>query len=196
MSNSASLIRYSNRKGNNDHRTKGKNMNHIKQIAQGDVTALAALYEAYKAPIYRLALSMTKNRDLAEDITQDTFLKIQEKAKSYRYNGSESAWIYTIARNLAYDRLRQRRADHNTEDETLLLQIPSSEGNPENSEYLFFDLIKSLSAKDSEIVCLRILADLSFKDIGRITHASAGSCSKRYGRALDQLRMELSGKTK
>lgn len=166
--------------------------NRIKQIARGDMEALRELYEAYKVPVYRLAFSMTKNRESAEDITQDTFLKIQEKAGKYHYNTSEAAWIYTIARNLARDWMRRHKPEP-LEDEKLQ-QIPSFEGNPENGDYVFMDLISCLSKEDTEIVSLRILAGLSFKEIGRVTHATAGACGKRYARALDKLRAEINVK--
>ena len=165
-------------------------MNRIKQIAGGDMQALEALYEAYKIPVYRLAFSLTKNREAAEDITQDTFLRIQEKAGTYRFHPSEAAWIYSIARNLSYDMLRRRRPGL-VEDESLLLQIPAKEGNPEQGAYAFVDLISGLSVRDAEVVSLRILADLSFKEIGRITHTTASACGKRYGRALQKLQKQM-----
>ena len=165
-------------------------MNYIKRIAHGDMEALRILYEAYKTPVYRLAFSMTGSRVLAEDITQDTFLWIQEKADTYRHNTSEASWIFTIARNLTYDALRRQRRE-SIEDTDSLLQVPSAEGNPEGGTYAFLDLIGNLPAKDAEIVSLRILGDLSFKEIGRITKLSADACGKRYTRALNKLRREI-----
>lgn len=166
--------------------------NRIKQIARGDMEALKELYEVYKIPVYRLAFSMIKNRDSAEDITQDTFLKIQEKAGNYYHNTSEAAWIFTITRNLTHDLMRKHKAE--PLEDTKLQQIPSSEGNPENGDYVFLDLIAGLSKDDAEVVSLRILAGLSFKEIGKITHATAGACGKRYARALDKLRTEMNVK--
>ena len=165
-------------------------MNYIKRIAHGDMEALGILYEAYKTPVYRLAFSMTGSRVLAEDITQDTFLRIQEKADTYRHNTSEASWIFTIARNLTDDALRRQRRE-SIEDTDSLLQVPSAEGNPEGGTYAFLDLIGNLPAKDAEIVSLRILGDLSFKEIGRITKLSADACGKRYTRALNKLRREI-----
>lgn len=162
-------------------------MNHIKRIAHGDMEALGTLYEAYKTPVYRLAFSMTGSRVLAEDITQDTFLRIQEKADTYSHNTGEASWIFTIARNLTYDALRRQRRE-SPEDTDSLLQVPSAEGNPEGGTYAFLDLIGNLPTKDAEIVSLRILGDLSFKEIGRITKLSADACGKRYTRALTKLR--------
>lgn len=164
-------------------------MNCIKKIAQGDMDALQNLYEMYKIPVYRLVFSMTKNRDLAEDITQDTFLRIQEKAGTYHQNISEASWIYTIARNLTYDMLRKRSREACEEVDTETLP-PSQIGNPENGSYAFLDLIKNLSDKDAEVVSLRIVAELSFKEIGKITKSTSQACSKRYIRALAKLREE------
>lgn len=167
-------------------------MNRIKQIAHGDMDALKNLYEIYKTQVYRLAFSMTGNKELSEDITQDTFLRIQERADTYHYNTSEAAWIYAIARNLAYDMLRKRSRESYEEVDAELLELsPSKVGNPESGHYVFLDLIKTLSDKDAEIVSLRILAELSFKEIGQITNASAEACNKRYVRALSKLRKEL-----
>lgn len=165
-------------------------MNRIRQIARGDLDALEELYGLYKVSVYRLAFSLTKSRELAEDLTQETFLRIQEKAGTYRFHTSEAAWIYTIARNLAYDAMRRLRPESALEMDALL-QIPSSEGNPEQGSFAFLDMIGSLEQKDAEVVSLRILADLSFKEIGRITHSTAGACTKRYARALEKLRREM-----
>lgn len=161
----------------------------MKKIAHGDMGALQSLYEMYKVPVYRLVLSITKNRDLTEDITQDTFLRIQEKAGNYRQNISEASWIYTIARNLTYDILRKRSRESYEEVDAKILP-PSAIGNPENGHYAFLDLIKNLSDKDAEIVSLRIVSELPFKEIGKITNSSPEACNKRYIRALAKLREE------
>jgi RNA polymerase sigma-70 factor (ECF subfamily) len=165
-------------------------MNRIRKIAHGDVNALKEVYEIYKTPVYRIALSITKNHSAAEDITQDTFLRIQEKADRYHYFTSEAAWIYTIARNITYDTLRKNK--HEICEEMIYADESfTEEGNPEKGEYAFFDLIKNLSEKDAEIVRFRILADLSFKEISQITNISIKACNKRYNRALAKLRKEM-----
>lgn len=116
-------------------------MSYMIRIAQGDMEALKTLYETYKVPVYRQALAMTGSRELAEDITQDTFLRIQEKAHMYHGPGSEAAWIYAIARNITYDILRKR--SHETcGGEEALLSVASPEGDPEKGAYSYLDLIR------------------------------------------------------
>ena len=80
----------------------------LESIAQGDQDALAALYDHARGAVYGLALSYLKNGHDADDVAQDTFVRIWEKAALYRPQGSPMAWILTIARNLALMRLRER----------------------------------------------------------------------------------------
>lgn len=161
-------------------------MSLIQKIARGDMDALAKLYEKHKTSVYRVALSLTADPYLAEDITQETFLKIQEQAVSYRKNQNESAWILTIARNLSYDCLRKRKREVSNPDEELL-QLQKTFHFDETSSYFFLQIIESLSQEEKEVICLRILADLPWKEIGQILNHPADTCRKRYERALHKL---------
>ena len=159
----------------------------LPQIAQGDLHALELLYDRQKTRVYRLVLSMTGDSYLAEDITQETFLRVQEQAHAYRKDISETAWIITIARNMTYDRLRRRRreivgAEAIPADAFVMLDTD------EQSNVMFLDLIKDLSQQEKEIICLRILANLPWREIGQITGQSADASRKRYVRALKTLR--------
>ena len=80
----------------------------LESIAKGDQEALAALYDHARGAVYGLALSYLKNGHDADDIAQDTFVRVWEKAPLYRSQGSPMAWILTIAKNLSLMRLRER----------------------------------------------------------------------------------------
>lgn len=171
-------------------------MNHIRQIALGNMEALTTIYEQHKAKVYRLALSMLGDPYLAEDVTQETFLRIQEHASSYRRNISEAAWIATIARNLSYDHLRKRSREttDNLEQESDIksplvaaLDQQAVENADNASDLYYLDLIAPLAPDEREIVNLRILADLSWKEISQIMGKQADACRKRYQRALEKL---------
>lgn len=174
-------------------------MNLIHRIARGDREALSELYERHKTGVYRLALSLTKDVYQAEDITQETFLRVQEKAGTYRRSGSEAAWLAAIARNLAYDSLRRqsREMDMNPKEEDgvmrALEEISARENRPDSAagDLYFLDLLKSLSERERETVCLRILCGLSWAEIGRITEEKKDAARKRYVRALLKLRNQL-----
>ena len=175
-------------------------MNHIHMIALGDIEALETLYEEYKVKVYRLALSLLGDTYLAEDVTQETFLRIQEHASSYRRNISEAAWIATIARNLSYDHLRRknREISHDLDQEpegksslTGVLEQQISESADSASDLYYLDLVAMLAPEEREIVNLRILADLSWKEIGKVMGQQADACRKRYRRALEKLEHRL-----
>ncbi len=162
----------------------------IPKIARGDIYALELLYKQQKTRVYRLILSMTGDSYLAEDITQETFLRVQEQAGTYRNDISETAWIVTIARNLTYDVLRRRSHElvNETSVSSAAFVLPDTE---EQSNLMFLDLIKDLLQPEKEIICLRILADLTWKEIGQITNQSADASRKRYMRSLEKLRSRL-----
>ena len=178
-------------------------MNLIHRIAKGDREALEKLYEQHKTGVYRLALSLTKDIYLAEDITQETFLRVQEKAGTYRRSGSEAAWLAAIARNLSYDSLRRRSRETDMNPEggdgvtRVLDEISVREGAPdgEAGDLYFLDLLKSLNEREQEVVCLRIHSGLSWPEIGRITGEKKEASRKRYVRALLKLRNQLEEET-
>ncbi len=82
----------------------------IAQVAKGDHRAFRALYDLTHRRLFGLALLMTKQRDAAEDIVQDAYLRIWSKAGSYDPDkGMPIPWLARIARNIALDRLRAKR---------------------------------------------------------------------------------------
>lgn len=79
------------------------------KISNGDNKAFANLYTNTYQAVYGFLLSILNNREEAEDILQETYIKIRENASSYRNKGKPLAWIFTIARNLAYMKLRKNK---------------------------------------------------------------------------------------
>jgi len=83
----------------------------ILRTAMGDRAAFAALYDATSAKLFGVCLRVLNNRAEAEDVLQDVFVRIWRKADRYAVNGySPMTWLITVARNLAIDRLRARKA--------------------------------------------------------------------------------------
>lgn len=162
----------------------------LPKIARGDLHALELLYAQHKTRVYRLVLSMTSDSFLAEDITQETFLRVQEQAQTYRRDISETAWIIKIARNITYDILR-RRSREIVDAKAISKDAVVMPDTDEQSNLMFLDLIKDLSQPEKEIICLRILANLPWREIGQIMGQSADASRKRYARVLKTLRSRL-----
>jgi len=81
----------------------------IRWVADGDASCLATLFERHHQGIYRFCLQMTRHRAQSEDLVQDVFMKVLQKAGSYRGDGSFKAWLYNVARNVTLDHLRRNR---------------------------------------------------------------------------------------
>lgn len=134
-------------------------------------------YEQYKNGIFRYALAITKDRYLAEDILQETFVKVLSGGIRCAA-GKEQAWLYRIARNLCYDHLRKAKR------ERACAEIPAqAEGRLE-----YIELIASLNSVEQEIVTLKIVGGMSHKEIGSVLGISASAAQKRYERAIRALR--------
>lgn len=104
----------------------------IARVALGDRAAFAALYQHTSAKLFGVALRILNNRSEAEDVLQEVYIKVWQKAGSFRVDrASPMTWLITIARNLAIDKLRTRRSSLVEFDETA--EIRDSAPNPEDS---------------------------------------------------------------
>lgn len=84
----------------------------IEATARGDRAAFRRLYDATAPKLFGVVLRITRNRSIAEEVLQETYLKVWEKAERFSSDaGHPLAWLTTIARNRAIDRLRSERAD-------------------------------------------------------------------------------------
>ena len=137
-------------------------------------------FETYKTGIYRFALSILKDPQLAEDVLQETFLRLLH-GNRIPLPGKEQAFLYKIARNLCYDILRKRK--HETEE------VAHASAAPERWE--FMELIEPLSQKDREIVSLKILGGLTHAEIAAVIGTTTAGAKKRYERAIQKLRTEM-----
>ncbi len=138
-------------------------------------------YEQYKTGIFRFALSILKDPQLAEDVLQETFLRILS-GKGNPDPGKEQAWLYRVARNICYDTLRKRKRE--TEES------PNTPA-PAQSNWEYLELIAPLSAREQEIVSLKILGGLTHREIARVLGTTTAGAKKRYERAIEKLREEM-----
>lgn len=138
-------------------------------------------YEQYKTGIFRFALSILKDPQLAEDVLQETFLRILS-GKGTPDPGKEQAWLYRVARNLCYDTLRKRKRE--TEE------APNTPA-PAQANWKYLELIAPLSAREQEIVSLKILGGLTHREIAKVLGTTTAGAKKRYERAIQKLREEM-----
>jgi RNA polymerase sigma-70 factor (ECF subfamily) len=157
----------------------------MSRIAYGDVLALDALYKDLKKPVFMLALSILRDYPSAEDIMQETFLKVNEKADTYTAGTNPKAWVLTIARNLALNTIKKRSR------ETLTLEELGETAADENGLLDgndFTHTMRQLDEPERSIVTLRIVCGLRHAEIAKIVGLTANDTRVRYSRALKKLK--------
>ena len=168
--------------------------------AKGNNTAFDILLNRYKSSIYSYIFFIVHNKELAEDIFQETFVKVIMTIKQGRYteNGKFKAWITRIAHNLIIDNYRQERSENtisNDEVEVdLFNNIKLCDGTIEDNlvRYQVLSdvkkLIRHLPDNQREVLEMRYYQDLSFKEIADITGVSINTALGRMRYALINLR--------
>ncbi|PKM62654.1 MAG: hypothetical protein CVU97_04330 [Firmicutes bacterium HGW-Firmicutes-21] len=159
----------------------------IKRISEGDLTALTVIYDYVGRLIFTIALSILGDYQLSQDVMQDTFIQIAEKAHTYRKGSNARAWIVSISRNLALNVLKERKHEIAI-DENSAVEI-----NPFNEDELIMSITLSnalslLTTPEREIVVYKALWGLRHKQIAQIMNVSVPNSRQKYKRAMEKLR--------
>lgn len=143
------------------------------------------LFQRYKDPVYRLALSMTGSPADAEDVCQTVFLKLLEKRPRLEL-GQERAWLLQVTANECRSLWRRlRRRPTVPLEETLELAAPQSP--------LLLRQIMELPAKDRAVLYLHYYEGFSTREVGEMLHLSQSAVTTRLLRARKKLKEELEG---
>lgn len=162
-------------------------------VASGDREALAQLYRRTRTAVYGLALSYVKNACDAQDITQDTFVRVWDSASQYSPKGSPMGWILTVAKNLALMKLRQgSRQDHLDEEEWDAIPAQSPDVTPEDRQVLQ-EAMAALSHEERQVVMLHAVTGLKHREIAQLLELPLATVLSKYHRALKKLRIQLEG---
>ncbi len=158
------------------------------------MTAFTALYDKYATPIYRFTYYRTFDRQLAEDLTSQTFLKAMERIGTFRSSkGNFGAWLYQIARNTVTDHFRAARPVDVLDEESPVAASDDPKGDAAN-RLQFAQVRKALQGLDPlkrDIVMMRLWDGLSYKEIAAVVGKSEGNCKVIFCRTLDGLRSQL-----
>ena len=163
------------------------------EVAAGELEALAQLYERTRTAVYGLALSYVKNAHDAQDVTQDTYVRVWENAGQYRAQGSPMAWLLTIARNLSRMKLRQgARQGELSEEEWNAIPADGPDVTPEDREVLQ-QALASLGDVERQVVLLHAVTGLKHREIAALLEMPLATVLSKYHRALKKLRVQLEG---
>jgi RNA polymerase sigma-70 factor (ECF subfamily) len=172
---------------------------------QGDAKAFSELLERYETKIFRLALHITQNREDAEDVLQETFLKAYEHLDQFQGNSRFYTWIVRIAVNQALMKLRKRKSDRtvsidetvDTGEDTVAREIAAWGDNPEQRygreemQEILRSAIESLAPIYRAVFVLRDVDELSTEETAEALDLSVPAVKSRLLRARLQLRDKL-----
>ena len=171
----------------------------VKNYLSGDESALASLIERHQSKIFGFIYSKVNDRDLSDDIFQDTFIKVIKTLKSQSYNeeGKILPWVMRIAHNLVVDHFRKAKKmpfQRETEEYSIFNYMSDNSLNIEGqiiSAQVETDLVKlldELPLDQKEVLVMRMYQDLSFKEIADLTGVSINTALGRMRYALLNLR--------
>jgi RNA polymerase sigma-70 factor (ECF subfamily) len=169
----------------------------VTRAKQGDLAAFEALYEIHKMAVYRTALAITGDRQTAEEILQEAFLRVFKHINTAREGVSLSPWLYRIAVNLAYDWVGQRRRRQVTLDdiiEQLIMPVaapPDQTVERQELLSLIHEAIDKLEVRQRVTLVLFYLQDFSLAEIAEIMECPVGTVKSRLHYARQNLRREL-----
>lgn len=172
----------------------------VRASKQGDEEAFASLVKKYRVKVFNLAFSLTRDRDTADDLAQEVFIKAYFALPRFELRSEFGTWLYRITINHFRDFLRKtgrmkrlsldeiKESSIPQEDETMKREKERTE---ENRKKIVQQAIQILPEKHQVILTLRDIQGLSYEEITEILRISPGTVDSRLHRARKLLREKL-----
>lgn len=141
------------------------------------------IYEEYFDRVYYKVLSVVKNDDDAEDISQETFISVYKNLSKFREESNIYTWIYRIAINKTYDFFKKRKLEFEINDEVLSLP----EDINFDTKVILEEKLKLISEKEREIVILKDIYGYKLKEIAEIKNMNLSTVKSVYYKALKDM---------
>lgn len=169
----------------------------VRLAADGDRAAFEALYRSYHRRVYSLCLRMTRNASDAEDLTQDVFVQLFRKLKTFRGDSSFTTWLHRLTVNevLMHFRRPVVRMEQTTEDGTTPIQIKIAGGSLRMSlvdHVSLKEAIRQLSPGYRTVFLLHDVTGYEHEQIGKILGCAVGTSKSQLHKARMKLRWFLS----
>ena len=148
---------------------------YIKQVIGGDTNSFAVLVDRYKNMVFTLSLKMVKNREEAEEVAQDTFVKAYRSLNKFKAESKFSTWLYKVAYNTCLDCLKKKNRaqpvvaiDEYTEHEVVSLSNVVDSLEEKERSQMIQECLDVLPGEDSFLLSLYYFEEQSIKEIAKI----------------------------
>lgn len=159
----------------------------------GDGAAAAALIERLSPPLYRFFLAQSGNRPHADDLLQETWLRIHQVRRTYRPGEPILPWFYAIARHIGVDHYRRLRRREAREQAVEQLPEPHASAPPAAASPDLHAALQQLPESQREVIVMLKVTGMSLEEVARATASSVGSVKQKAHRAYEKLRALLGG---
>ena len=171
---------------------------YIDKILQGETNAFAVLVDRYKDMIFTLALKMVRNREEAEEVAQDTFIKIYNSLNKFKGDSKFSTWIYKIAYNTCLDRLKKnKKEDNNISIDEFSAHLIKTMDNAlsaledKERKQTIQNCLNLLPSDENFLLTLFYFEDQSLEEIGKIMNINANNVKVKLFRSRQKLAVIL-----
>ncbi|MEF3279824.1 MAG: RNA polymerase sigma factor [Elusimicrobiota bacterium] len=172
----------------------------IEEYLNGDEKSFEKLYEKYKIALFNFIFYMVRDKELANDLLQEVFIKVIDNISEYR-NENFKAWIFLIARNKIYDYFKSNKTKFEQSNISIdeevngvsYKDILESEDTPQKillekiENEVLYKAIDTLKEEYREIIYLKHFSQLSFQEISKMLNIPIGTLLSRFKRAIDKL---------
>lgn len=174
----------------------------LSEVATGNIDAYGKIVARYRGRLYNFVFRFVGDRETAEDIVQETFLRAFRKRKEYRAIANFSTWLFTIAGNLAKSELRRRKrwrlfSLHRDEESDTGMELPDESLRPDKvaesslADDQIHDAIHSLPENYRQVILLRDVEGMAYQQIAEIVDCPVGTVKSRVNRARIKLQQKL-----
>jgi RNA polymerase sigma-70 factor (ECF subfamily) len=171
----------------------------ISKVLSGDQQAYAGLVNRYQNYVFTLALRFTKNREDAEEVSQDIFIKAYRALADFRGASKFSTWLYTIVNTTCITFLRKKRLEVHSLDNEKVFEVADNQDSGMRANLveqksrmaMVNDAIKMLSTDDAEVITLFYKGEQTLEEIARILGIEANTVKVRLHRARTRLKEKM-----
>ena len=171
----------------------------ISQVLKGDHNAYALLVERYKSYVFTLAFRFTKNREDAEEVSQDIFVKAYRSLADFRGTAKFSTWLYTIVNTTCITFLRKKKLDVRSLDDERIFEVADSQDSgfkanqveQKSRQNMVNQAVSMLNPDDAEIITLFYKNEQSLEEISQILGVETNTAKVRLHRARTRLKEKM-----
>jgi RNA polymerase sigma factor (sigma-70 family) len=160
----------------------------MRRVCAGDVDQLGVLFERHYTRVHALCYRLTRRADVAEDLVQETMLRVLRYRASFRGDASFRTWLYRLAYNVCHDHWERTRRNDDTVELSDQLSSASGELPTDDRQVLLEQAMERLAPDRRAVLVLSRYEDMSYDDIARVLECTPAAARVRAHRALNELR--------